>query len=294
MGKTVILIGNGYDVALGYKTSYKDFVESKYFDEIRSSSLCQRILKTTKIQNWIDLELEILEYAKELSSNFNHLYVPILKKEYNELCDKLTDYLKFGANISSSSDSIIKALQNIWWKEFGNNNSDKPIIICFNYTHHCNNGFSNWCDVKYVHGTINLNKIVLGVDEISYKSIHPELSFILKSGADDLNVSGISDIILNADKFIIFGCSLGESDHWYYDKIFKNKKGKHYEVYYYKDDEKEKIINRIRLYAGNLSDFKSNNVLNLFDSSDLAKSRLRYNMATKNRLQMGIPSAQKF
>lgn len=271
MGKTVILIGNGYDLALGFKTSYSDFVSSEYFQKIKSSSLCQRIFETTKIQNWVDLELEILEHSKEFTDSFSDTQKQEFKKEYEELCDALTNYLKLEANYSSSSGNIISYLRDIWYKEYADG-VHKPTVICFNYTSNCEIHF-RWCDVKYVHGTINQNKIVLGVDEVSYKSIHPDLSFILKSGADDLNVSGISDILLNADKFIVFGCSLGKTDYWYYDKIFNNKRGKSYEIYYYGENQKENIMNEIRSYAGNLSDFRSNNILNLYDSSDLKNTR---------------------
>lgn len=294
MAKTVILIGNGFDLALGLETGYTQFVDSVHFKKITSSSLCRNIEKMRTIQNWVDLELEILAYAKELSRIFNPLDVPVFKKEYEELCQALTEYLKSNANNLRKIPDHIESLTNTWFNEnVGRQRNDRPTVICFNYTPHCEDHFESWCDVKYVHGRILENKIVLGADDISYQDINPAFSFILKSGADDINIYNVGEIINNADKFIILGCSLGYSDHWYYNRIFNLKK-KIFEIYYHGEDQKDAIVNNIRSYTSKLSDLKSNNILQLFDSSDLLKSRLRYNTATKIRSQMGIPAAQQF
>ena len=81
--KVVVVVGNGFDLDMGFKTSYKDFVESEWFEtmlvkdhpnsynieneylremNIFPNGLAEYIKRTEEYNNWVDLEECIKEY----------------------------------------------------------------------------------------------------------------------------------------------------------------------------------------------------------------------------------------
>ena len=68
--KTVLIVGNGFDLSLKYPTSYSDFIASKYFKGLLSkeNSLASYLADRKKYcGNWIDIEKELGSYAKVLA-----------------------------------------------------------------------------------------------------------------------------------------------------------------------------------------------------------------------------------
>ena len=78
--KLLVIIGNGFDLDLGQKTSYKDFMLSRIFDNYRENSH----LESTQYghlnlfdylqdrfdgndKQWIDVEIELREFAKSIN-----------------------------------------------------------------------------------------------------------------------------------------------------------------------------------------------------------------------------------
>lgn len=68
MKKKIIIIGNGFDISLGLKTRYSDFIQNKDFSVlIRTNNNLAYFLKTKfEKANWIDIELALLEYIHKL------------------------------------------------------------------------------------------------------------------------------------------------------------------------------------------------------------------------------------
>jgi hypothetical protein len=68
--KTLLFIGNGFDIAFDGKTSYKNFVESKQFRElqINNNQLANFIYEKfdANDKKWVDVEIEIGNYSKKL------------------------------------------------------------------------------------------------------------------------------------------------------------------------------------------------------------------------------------
>lgn len=59
--KTVVILGNGFDLDLGLKTSYRDFVTSQECKKLQHgnrNNLLSMILDKFYLQHWIDLEEE--------------------------------------------------------------------------------------------------------------------------------------------------------------------------------------------------------------------------------------------
>ena len=96
---TVILLGNGFDLALGFNTSYKDFYESHEFN-ILTSDLAKYIKKSKEkgLKNWSDLEALLSEYSVEVKDNEKLLLSrdndgSVFKKEFEELKTALFIYI---------------------------------------------------------------------------------------------------------------------------------------------------------------------------------------------------------
>ena len=87
----VFLIGNGFDINLGMKTSYADFYDDlikTYIGATPSQDKLQRSIAKYKETNlWADLEKGLGEYAAEISS------VAELREVYFHLNDALKLYL---------------------------------------------------------------------------------------------------------------------------------------------------------------------------------------------------------
>lgn len=76
--KVVLILGNGFDLDLGLKTSYKDFWESKYCPKDYPAPLIKHLNKRwpekREAVKWYDLENELLNYyllLREKSSTFD-------------------------------------------------------------------------------------------------------------------------------------------------------------------------------------------------------------------------------
>ena len=62
MEKGVLILGNGFDLDLGLKTSYSDFMDSDDFKAIVDNNYFARYLEEKRSElggNWIDIENEI-------------------------------------------------------------------------------------------------------------------------------------------------------------------------------------------------------------------------------------------
>ena len=63
----MILLGNGFDIALGAKTKYSDFAQSEQFQILLTDNkLAQYIWKKFEMQDkkWVDVELELARRLK--------------------------------------------------------------------------------------------------------------------------------------------------------------------------------------------------------------------------------------
>lgn len=195
------LIGNGFDLNLGLKTSYQDFY--KYYLKQKNNDIDIRYLKKDifdNSDNWSDAELELGKYTKNFYGN-----VQQFENCYNDFLSELSKYLEEEQNkvkINSSEKSISiqmdKIVGDFYTTNFLTNQSFdiiKKIIssksnenwrfnfINFNYTntleqiiktsnktsnliHRGSNGsnYSNFIkEPIYIHGKLN-DGMVLGVD----------------------------------------------------------------------------------------------------------------------------------
>lgn len=89
--KKIIIIGNGFDLNLGLKTSYNDFIKSNYFESLleEDNSLAWHLSDQTQLNNWVDIENEITNYSTQINDdNLN------VKNNFKALKTSLQNYLK--------------------------------------------------------------------------------------------------------------------------------------------------------------------------------------------------------
>lgn len=76
--KVLLILGNGFDLSLGLKTSYVNFIESNLFQkrvaihhypnariDIHDKNIHNYLSNQKKLKNWIDVEMELKEYASQ-------------------------------------------------------------------------------------------------------------------------------------------------------------------------------------------------------------------------------------
>lgn len=264
---TLFIIGNGFDLNCGMKTSYKD-VYREYVQIKNSSNVIKQFKSNIRndIENWSDFELAMAEYAKQLDcedefiecvndfSDFliNHLrieekaFLEKIKDSYvssavsNEMKKSLEDFYK---NITGNIDRIMKSRNA--------SSLSGMNVVSFNYTQVFDVIFYNLCQaysihpdlVTHIHG--RFDDPILGMDNEEQINTTFELSKSFKryfikpyfnQAYDDSRVRSTENKISNARTICVFGMSLGESDLTWRDKLIewlKETKNNHLFIYNY-------------------------------------------------------------
>jgi len=255
--KILYIIGNGFDLNLGLKTSYIDFYQ--YYKTVESDNVNVQKLKeniSKTYESWADLELALGDYTQHLEkieefddilldigeelSNYLHLEEHKLENyEINQR--KFFDYLCFPENLFLPADkenllSIKKKWINHQWnlniytlnytsvieKIFGD--KQKKVLLA----HHNNTLTIQLGEIKHIHGYLD-NDMVIGVNDISQiknESFHNNrdvLESIVKSECNRANRSNIdrqfTNKINSANLICIFGSSIGDTDNKWWELI---------------------------------------------------------------------------
>lgn len=103
---TMLVIGNGFDLSLGLKTSYGDFMGNlKYYvSSIYNSKILTYLFERVQKEKWIDIENELKNYTN--ICGYDEVY-HIFKNDYKFLCRLLCQYLS--DVIEKSKDKELKA-----------------------------------------------------------------------------------------------------------------------------------------------------------------------------------------
>lgn len=280
---TLIIVGNGFDVANNFKTKYSDFYQSSYFKNLcDNSNLAKYIRKQNERLNWSDLECLLAKYSEHLVNSYNGKIPQNIndnfEMEFLSLRKALYDYI-CTVQDSSVSNPYLEDLIEEWMGDLVINNK-AAYILSFNYI---------TCDYRFfskneylqqffiggnpnqVHGVSSYKHncsvydcpIVLGVDESNIKC--KEHKFLIKEFDKNTNISGYFESIEVVDKIIIFGCSLGMSDFRFFKPLF-NQKGKKFEIYCYDDEGLSNIKNAISKFV-DYTKFSVCNSVEFYDSS---------------------------
>lgn len=276
---TLIIIGNGFDIANNFPTQYIDFIASSFFTSLlKSNMLSQYIYQKKEMQNWVDVEMELANYSNLLWKQYNGM-IPVetttrFEQEFLELRESLFHYI-VNVQCSSKSNPAMEALVEEWLDELVCENKC-AYILDFNYNIVDYRFFSRNISIQrsfyngnpnQVHGIASPdreNRIVLGVDKTNIKC--KEHSFLIKEYNQHTHDMGYFESVETATKVIIFGCSLGRTDYRYFKPLFTSKKDKIFKIYCYGEQEYKKIKLSISEYTDSLSLFLSRNKVSFYDS----------------------------
>lgn len=258
MIKRVVVIGNGFDLNLGLKTSYADYINSPFFQAICPfNNLCEFLYEKYKACDWVDVEIALLEYANQ-TNNYRILY-----KEYLGLKESLCNYL-LSIDTSKYVDGA-KAyglIEQIFRQSLKLGDELDTTILNFNYTNiaqkiiedHLSQFKSRDRDFKMqfkdVHGTLSFGNIILGYNGV--KELKDDHDFFVEKSSNK-NYAEYNEILLGSDQVIIIGHSLGESDEVMFKTLFATKRTNDLPrvlIFYYKKEGYDALVNRIEGMTG--------------------------------------------
>ena len=225
--ETLLIVGNGFDLSMGFKTSYGNFMKSSYFPNMETSTLCSYLHKQyEENMGWIDIENELSEYSRILTTKklnakkFNTILdIDSLREEYDELKSSLKFYLQeetkraFAPSPDNPAKRVIDQLP-----------ADSK-IISFNYTSIIERlTWDKFKDSKgnllHIHGSLApYDDIVFGVEDSA--KLSKEHVFLYKAHSRHLKVQEFSDWLNTAERIIFYGYSLGDTDRQYFESFFR-------------------------------------------------------------------------
>lgn len=270
----ILFVGNGYDRALGYNTSYRDFYNSNFFKTLldQKNGICIQIDKEMQekktLELWSDLETGLYEYSIQITRKYevgNEEVARKFKGEFDELKKALFGYLnkEQKAKQPIGSSWQIDRLQKEWKKL-------NCQLITFNYTgilpiewmepnlYNPDKTYDNR-HITYQHESMYnpgqshdnpYDRIVLGIDDVC-QEVEQLHNFLYKSNQSRFSIDRLKEFLDEKDVFIVFGCSMGLSDAVYYKMLFDKKyRGTKYYLIYGRDaksirDIKDNMLNYV-------------------------------------------------
>lgn len=279
----VLILGNGFDVALGYNTKYSDFYKSETFGRYATETkLGKHIKENITGPNWTDLECGLYDFAKNdelfVYNGTDEERLIAFRDDFKKLKEALYRFLLQEQSREPSTTSKIPALLSEWFRfnlqVFTFNYTSIDFNIIKEYSPSEQKRIENSNSFIYQHGSLtdintgsenSPSNIVLGIDES--QTTHRSYSFLCKNLQPRLNVRNLLDNVRDKDVIIIYGCSIGPSDTFYFKQIFSSFQNKRYIIYHYGESELETIKSKILSLTGSLDEFECNNHVEFIDSS---------------------------
>lgn len=268
--KPLIILGNGFDLNLGLKTSYKDFMESYECRILRcydNNYIINRILNNYHLFQWVDVENELKFIAHDLNK-YSYDDKDIIFHAYREIVKAIKNYLKRITKEESLQKDLkresiaAKLLHTIC--EYGNDWD----IYTFNFTDLnliSNVLFNKNCPVcRHVHGSLKNDDIILGFED-KIENID-NYHYMIKSFDPRFKSCQIIETLSKAKEIIIFGHSLGNTDYPYFSRFFEEKSSPclqrndsvRISIVTANDKSRLSILNYLR----NMNNMETNNLLN--------------------------------
>jgi len=226
----ILVLGNGFDLDLGLKTTYKDFFQNVYSEKhhLLSDSLEEFLTSRCKSeQNWFNIEEAMAMYVRKKECPVNSTILDMDKFFLHNLKENFSDYIdRNWATIAT----------NQWNKPIKQSLAKKIIelqneIHCFDkiYSFNCFNyslldlasdlEICSIPNVIYLHGSSD--SFILGIIESDCKC--SDYSFMIKKNQKNYpkeKVENFKHDLIKADEVVIFGHSLNRIDMEYFNYFF--------------------------------------------------------------------------
>ena len=278
--KRLLIIGNGFDLDLGLKTSYQDFAKSRYWPQNISNSSLGKYIARAKVNHWFDLE--------EILAKYGETYEGLTKKEVE---DNKASFYQLLNGLYRYLSNIEAQIADIWSIKRHSIAADLLRAFCshtvpqslysFNYTSLEKIGkaleIEQDITYKHVHGSIGKH-MILGVGE-SYRFTSND--FLYKLNQRGQESSGISEALAKSDIIVFFGHSLSKNDHFYFKSFFDDvatgkHKYKYIRVFTFNQGSKAAILRSLRTLGTDLGNLQNNSdfqILTTETSVDIDKIR---------------------
>lgn len=272
MSKGIIILGNGFDLDLGLKTSYSDFAKSVIWQDLMAnnshSTNSQRLLGFLKgkydIEKWIDIEAALLEFALDKTVNHRISNAEEDKEDYKQLCQALKQYLiEQQNNYIPSPNSVARGFMGIF-----NSLTNASKLYTFNYTQLDVLAQKLNVDMDYdavhIHGSLmDEGNLILGID--TNKTINESYSFLYKTQNRQYRHTDILKDLRDKDEYIFFGHSLNGMDYSYYNSLFNllgsvNKSTPRLTIITKNEDDEDRFKNFLRKEYVSLTALYSNSI----------------------------------
>lgn len=255
--KKVFVIGNGFDISLGWNTRYSDFAKSGQFVSFAEGGQGLVGYLQTKLhtEKWLDIERELFLYVSGKSDCGDAQQIKSDYYAFNKLKMALSEYLlavQKDSRILQSSPAA-KVLKGII------ENGKFQDIYTFNYTNL--QSVANKLNLgtilfHYVHGALEHKDIILGIDD--HENINEQYDFMYKTFDKNYPSSPIQYSLQDADEVVFFGHSLGKTDYHYFQDFFRRqslptmniKDRKKITIFTYDDNSRLEILRQLRKMNG--------------------------------------------
>ena len=263
MRKKVLIIGNGFDLDLGWNTSYGSFVASDYWPVKKDSPSCpleNYLADRMQIDRWYDLEGAIKLYAAKTSYSSGKAD-PRDAPFFNELRVSLAEYLKQEENKDINAESLaVKVLKATIANGFFS-------TYTFNYTNLYKvaekASIDSRFDFEYVHGNVERSSIIIGVDD--HTELRNGYGYLRKVFSEHYTSHPIRYDLQECDEVVFFGHSLGDNDYPYFFDFFmaqsqcKNRKdSKHITIFTKDNRSRIQILEQLRKMNGGQTEHLQN------------------------------------
>ena len=229
--KHIYVIGNGFDIDLGWRTSYKDFYVSKltgwnvHFGP--SDDCLPKYLLDHAGENWFDLERTIYDYC--LAKSKGNLDNDLMNRDYHDYVSikgQLERFVKERSNEPVNESSKAYEILKSYLELISDTDLPpdmRPELISFNYTPlgKVAKQINPKVNFKYmpIHGTIDNNSCIFGFhDDIQIKGVYRDIQ---KSMDDNYNPGRIMPLLMDAKGITFFGLSMGFIDAVYFKEVLK-------------------------------------------------------------------------
>ena len=281
MGKKVFIIGNGFDLDLGWKTSYKDFAASDFWPVHAAQHACpmeEYLSKKVDVERWYDLESILREYAADDRSSHIKAH-PKDEPFFNELRDSLTNYIRQEETHPINTESLaVRVLEAIV------SNGYFSSVYTFNYTDLSKIaekvGINKRFDFKYVHGNVRDDSIILGVDD--HSELREGYGYLRKVFSEYYKSNHIRYDLQECNEVVFFGHSLGDMDYPYFRDFFftqshcsSRKDGKKITIITKDNRSRIQLLEQLRIMnEGQMEPLRNDNIFNIIMTAAPDKGQL--------------------
>lgn len=163
--KKLILIGNGFDLAHDYKTTYKDFSDACTSPALEMyKNMVEKYCKAELLDGiyWYDFECMISTITSQWFQEYMSSYTDgnEEEKEYlDDIAQINSAFAELEVQLREYLGKVTKDRQSNKLESISNEISDNARVVSFNYTNVASRYTKN---IYYIHGSLNEESIVLG------------------------------------------------------------------------------------------------------------------------------------